>query len=165
MKWFVVLAAGFLTVGCNQTAQQGGNVSAGLASPEPQAQAAAQEDIQSLPPIYSPLVDMHRKSTAKYVRDHAECRRQAEPQERAARAAMTQQQTGAAMQVAGALVDFLPVSGFKQARQMATVRNVAQDVGGVTQDAGAAKGADATEAYMLVVNTCLQHRGYVLLRA
>jgi hypothetical protein len=165
MRWFAVLAAGLLTVGCNQTVQQGGNVTADLVSPAPQTQTAAQEDIQSLPPIYTPLVDMHRKSAAKYARDHAECRRQAEPQERAARAAMTQQQTGAALQVAGALVDFLPVSGFRQARQMATVRNVAQDVGGATQDAGAAKGADATEAYALVVNTCLQHRGYVLLRA
>jgi hypothetical protein len=163
MKWFVVLAAGLLTVGCNQTVQQGSNVTADLVSTAPQG--APQEDIQSLPPIYTPLVDMHRKSTAKYANDHSECRRQAEPQERAARAAATQQQTGAALQVAGTLVDFLPVSGFKQARQMATVRNAAQDIGGVAQDAGAAKGADATEAYALVVNTCLQHRGYVLLRA
>jgi hypothetical protein len=126
---------------------------------------AQQEDIQSLPPIYTPLVDMHRKSPAKYARDHAECRRQAEPQERAARAAATQQQTGAVLEAAGTLVDLLPVSSFRQARQMAHVRNAAQGVGAAAQDAGAAKGADATEAYALVVNTCLQHRGYVLLRA
>jgi hypothetical protein len=41
---------------------------------------------------------------------------------------------------------------------MAHVRNAAQDVGAAAQDAGAAKGADATEAYALVVNTCAASR-------
>jgi hypothetical protein len=105
--------------------------------------------MQSLPPIYTPLVDMHRKS----------------PQKRAARDAMAQQQAGQAIAVAGALAGFIPVRGFNQAVNVANASNAAQDLGGNIAAGGAARGANATEDYALVVNNCLSRRGYILLRA
>lgn len=120
--------------------------------------------MQDKPPIYDPLVDMHKKSPAKFAQDHAECRAQAEPQERAARAAIAAQQTGAALQVAGSLVSMLPAHSFRQADAFGNTSSLLQDVGASTQEQAAAKGAGATGDYALVVDTCLKHRGYRLLK-
>ena len=159
MRTLFIASVGLLLAACNQTTQQPSLETASLTSTPSQ-----QEDMQSLPPIYDPLVDMHKKSKEKFAKDHAECRKQAEPQERAARAAMAQQQTGAALQVAGSLVSMIPSNNFRHASNVATTSAVMQDVGAGTQAAGAAKGAGATADYALVVDTCLSHRGYKLLR-
>lgn len=159
MKKLMIGFVGVLLAGCNQTTQQ-----ASLGSPAVGAAPAAQEDMQSLPPIYDPLVDLHKKSKEKYAKDHAECRKQAEPQERVARAAMSQQQTGAALQVAGSLVSMIPSNNFRHASNVATTSALMQDIGASTQVEGAVRGAGAVDDYALVVNTCLTHRGYKLLR-
>mgnify|MGYP001765719779 CR=1 FL=1 len=159
MKKSIICFAGLLLAACNQTTQQSSLETAAVAAPPP-----AEEDMQSRPPIYDPLVDLHKKSKEKYAKDHAECRKQAEPQERAARAAMAQQQTGAALQVAGSLVSMIPSNNFRHASNVATTSAVMQDVGAGAEAAGAARGAGATADYALVVDTCLIHRGYKLLR-
>ena len=167
MKRIAILCLGLGLAACNQTAQQADLgpsaavpvVAASAPAPVVMAPApvaaapvVAQDDMQSLPPIYTPLVDMHRKSQAKFDRDHAECRQLAAPQERAARDGMAQQQAGQAIAVAGALAGFIPVRGFNQAVNAARA-------------GGAARGASATEDYALVVNNCMSRRNYVLLRA
>lgn len=159
MKKFIIGSVGLLLAACNQTTQQPTTGTAAVTSPP-----AQQEDMQSLPPIYEPLIDMHKKSKEKYTKDHADCRKQAEPQERAARAAMAQQQTGAALQVAGSLVSMIPSNNFRHASNVATTSALMQDVGAGTQAAGEARGVGATADYALVVDTCMAHRGYKLLR-
>ncbi len=169
---------------CNQTAPSadlGASAAVPLAAAEPMpapsrpsparvaagpapAAVVAQDDMQSQPPIYTPLVDMHNKSQAKFERDHAECRLRAEPQERAARDAMAQQQAGTAIAVAGALSGFIPVRGFGQAVNASRAGGAAQDLGGNIAAGGAERNAAATDDYALVVNNCLSRRGYTLLR-
>ncbi len=133
------------------------------AGPAPAA-VVAQDDMQCQPPIYTPLVDLHNRSQARFDRDHAECRLRAEPQERAARDAMAQQQAGTAIAVAGALSGFIPVRGFGQAVNASRAGGAAQDLGGNIAAGGAERNAAATDDYALVVNNCLSRRGYTLLR-
>lgn len=167
MKILTAVAAALLLAACNQTAQQEANMSpvAG-ASVQPGGSAVvAQDHMQALEPIYMPLVDMHRKNPARFARDHAECRALAAPQERAARDAMSQQQAGAALQVAGVAASFLPVGNFRQAVNLSNATGMVQDIGAATQENAAGRGMNATEDYALVVNTCLSRRHYTLLRA
>lgn len=107
---------------------------------------------------------MHRRSPQKFARDHAECRALAEPQERAARQALATQQTGAALQVAGAMASFIPVGNFRQAVNVANASSIATEVGAGAAAAGAQGQAEATADYALVVDNCLSRRGYRLLR-
>jgi hypothetical protein len=173
MKILTAVAAGLLLAGCNQVAQQEANMSpaAGAsvqpvsAGPAGRAAVVAQDDMQALEPIYMPLVDMHRKTPARFARDHAECRALAAPQERAARDAMSQQQAGAALQVAGVAASFLPVGNFRQAVNLSNATGMVQDIGAATQANAAGRGMNATEDYALVVNNCLSRRNYTLLRA
>jgi hypothetical protein len=154
--WIFLLAAiGLLLAACDQTTQ----TSSSLA---PSSTAAASNE--QLPPIYEPLIDMHRVNPDKYRRDLAECRQQAAPQEAAARAARQQQAAGTGLAVAGAVASFIPVSTFQQARTLGAATNVAQDVGGATAASGAMTADAATADYALVVNTCLAHKRYRLLR-
>jgi hypothetical protein len=162
MKKFVVLSFGLLLSACNQTTQQASLDSPAVATAAAPAKPA--EEMKDLPPIYNPLVDMHKKSPTKFAKDHAECRKQAEPQEKVARAAMAQQQTGAALQMAGSLVSMIPSSNFRQASNVANASALMQDVGATTQGNAAVAGASATDDYALVINTCLTHRGYTILR-
>jgi hypothetical protein len=120
---------------------------------------------ESLPPIYEPLIDMHRVDRTKYNRDLASCREQAAPQEKAARAAAQQQANGVALQTMGTMASFLPVVGWQAQRAVNVASNTAIDVGNAASANGAVTGANATADYALVVNTCLTHRGYRLLRA
>lgn len=175
MKKFAMICAGLgiALAGCNQTAQQAAidpaapppvvTASAPASAPPPVA-ASAGENMQALPPIYNPLVDLNGRQQARFDRDHAACRLVAEPQERAARAAMQDQQAGTAIAVAGALSGFIPVRGFNNAVNVARAGGAAQDIGGGIAAGGAARNAQATEDYALVVNNCLRRRGYVLLR-
>ena len=117
-----------------------------------------------MPPIYEPLIDMHRVKPEKYQKDLAECRAQAAPQEAAARAARQQQAAGTGLSLAGTMASFIPVSTFRQAQAVGAASTVAQDVGGATAAGGAATADAATADYALVVNTCLQHKKYRLLR-
>lgn len=155
MRIVAVAGLGLLLAACNQTSQ-----TASTASPTATA-AASNAD---LPPIYEPLVDMHRVNPEKYRRDLAECRQQAAPQEAAARNARQQQVAGTAISVAGAVASFIPVSTFQQARTVAAASDAAQRVGGDVAVGGAITADQATADYALVVNTCLTHKRYRILR-
>jgi hypothetical protein len=147
------LLLGLPLAACDQTTQSGASVSD--ASTDPGAMP---------PPIYEPLVDMHRVDPNKYRRDLAECRQQAAPQEAAARQARAQQAVGTSLLVAGAVASFLPASTYNQARTLDNASGAAQMVGGATAASGAASADQATADYALVVNACLAHRRYRLLR-
>jgi hypothetical protein len=101
MRIFLLAVIGLLLAACNQTAQNGAS---------PTATSTAATSNEQLPPIYEPLIDMHRVNPDKYRRDLAECRQQAAPQEAAARAARQQQAAGTGLAVAGA-VDIPPGPG------------------------------------------------------
>jgi len=156
MRIICALGLGLLVAGCNQTTGP---------APGPVAAAsdtgAAQE---ALPPIYEPLVDMHRVNPVKYRRDLAECRQQAAPQEAVARQARQQQAAGTAIAVAGAAASFIPVSSFRQAYTLGNATDAAQAAGGAVAASGAMTADQATADYALVVNTCLMHKRYRLLR-
>jgi len=107
---------------------------------------------------------MHRVKPDKYRKDLAECRQQAAPQEAAARAAKQQQAAGTGLAVAGAIASFIPVSTYGQARNLANATDAAQNVGGSVAAGGAMSADAATADYALVVNTCLAHKKYRLLR-
>jgi hypothetical protein len=154
MRYLLLAVIGLLLAACNQTSQT-------ASSPSSTTQTASTEQ---LPPIYEPLVDMHRVKPEKYRKDLAECREQAAPQEAAARAARQQQASGTGLAMAGAIASFIPVSTFRQAQAVGAASTVAQDVGGATAAGGAATADAATADYALVVNTCLHHKKYRLLR-
>ena len=155
MRLFLLAVIGLLLAACDQTTQSGTS----LATTPPTATANA-----DLPSIYEPLVDMHRVKPEKYRADLAECRQQAAPQEAAARQARQQQGVGTGLAVAGAVASFIPVSTFSQARNLANATDAAQNVGGATAASGAATADAATADYALIVNTCLAHKKYRLLR-
>ena len=162
---------------CNQTAQTEAPVAVStariapapapaqaLAPAEARLAAAGLPSDEEIAPLYEPLVDMHRVKPEQYRKDIAECRQQAAPQEAAARRASQQQQTGTAIAVAGTLASFIPVPGFRQAHALAGAANAVQSVGGATAEGGAAALDQATNDYALVVNSCLTHKRYRLLR-
>ncbi|MBN8967733.1 MAG: hypothetical protein J0G95_04640 [Rhizobiales bacterium] len=155
MRLILLMGLGLLVAGCNQTAQNTGPAVAASNT------AASSE---ALPPIYEPLVDMHRVNPDKYRRDLAECRQQAAPQEAAARQARQQQAAGTALAVGGAVASFIPVSTFRQAHTLAHATDAAQAAGGAVAEGGAITADQATADYALVVNTCLMHKRYRLLR-
>jgi hypothetical protein len=159
MRVLVLAGIGLMLAGCNTT--QTGSPVAGAAAPGP---VMASADAQALPPIYEPLIDMHRVNPAKYNRDLADCRMQAAPQEAAARAARQQQAAGTAVAVGATVASFIPVSSFRQARTLYHATSAATDVGAATAEAGAITAEQATEDYALVVNTCLTHKKYRILR-
>jgi hypothetical protein len=154
MRILLLAAIGLLLAGCDQTTQSGGSV----------ATASTATVNADLPPIYEPLIDMHRVNPDKYRKDLAECRQQAAPQEAAARQARQQQAAGTGLAVAGSIASFIPVSTFSQARNLANATDAAQNVGGATAASGAASADAATADYALIVNTCLTHKKYRLLR-
>ena len=154
MRIFLLAGLGLVLAACDQTTQSGASLTTA-----PTATASAE-----LPPIYEPLIDMHRVNPEKYRRDLAECRQQAAPQEAAARAAKQQQAAGTGLAVAGLMANFIPVSTYRQARTVAAASDAAQAVGGATAEAGAMTADQATADYALVVNTCLSHKRYRLLR-
>jgi hypothetical protein len=141
MRIFLLAVLGLLLGACDQTTQSGGS---------PNMTASTATTNADLPPIYEPLIDMHRVNPDKYRRDLAACREQAAPQEAAA--------------VAGAIASFIPVSTYGLARNLANATDAAQNVGGSVAASGAAAGDAATADYALVVNTCLAHKKYRLLR-
>ena len=159
MRLLVLAGLGLMLAGCNTT--QTGSPVADASVP---ATATASGDPQALPPIYEPLVDMHRVKPAKYARDLAECRQQAAPQEAAARAAKQQQAAGTAVAVGATLASFIPVSSFRQAHTLYHATSAAQDVGAASAEAGAVNADQAAADYALVVNTCLTHKKYRVLR-
>ena len=154
MRIFPLAALCVLLAGCDQTTQSGGP---SAASPTATANA-------DLPPIYEPLIDMHRVKPDKYRKDLAECRLQAAPQEAAARQARQQQAAGTGLQVAGVVASFIPVSTFNQARTLVNATDAAQVVGSSVAAGGAMSADAATADYALVVNTCLTHKKYRVLR-
>ena len=158
MRIWLLAALGLTLAGCNTT--QTGSPTASTAPAATPAAATA----EASPPIYEPLIDMHRVNPTKYARDLAECRQQAAPQEAAARAARQQQAAGTAVAVGAAVASFIPVSGFRQARTLYHATSAAQDVGAATAEAGAISADQATADYALVVNTCLTHKRYRVLR-
>lgn len=155
MRLFLLAAIGLLVAACDQTSQSGELLA---------ATSTATASNEQLPPIYEPLVDMHRVNPDKYRLDLAECRQQAAPQEAAARQARQQQAAGTGLAVAGAVASFIPVSTFSQARNLANATDAAQSVGSATAANGAASADAATADYALVVNACLTHKRYRLLR-
>jgi len=153
----IVLAAALALslAACDQTTQTGASLASASTAPA---------STEQLPPIYEPLIDMHRVNQDKYRRDLAECRQQAAPQEAAARAAKQQQAAGSGLAIAGAVASFIPVSTFRQANTLYNATDAAQNVGSATAANGAAAADAATADYALVVNTCLSHKKYRLLR-
>jgi hypothetical protein len=109
MRVFVLAVIGLVLAACDQTTQ--------TSSSTPSSSTATASNEQ-LPPIYEPLIDMHRVNPEKYRKDLAECRQQAAPQEAAARAARQQQAAGTGLSVAGAVASFIPVSTFRQAQTL-----------------------------------------------
>ena len=165
----MALSCALLLGACTQTVQLGspGNAMASASAPvtEPVATAGEPAVAESLPPIYEPLVDMHRVNRARYERDLAACREQAAPQERAARAAREREAAGTAVAAMGAIASFIPVQTWRQAQVLDAATGTAQIIGASAATEGATTGANATADYALVVNACLEHRGYRLLRA
>lgn len=175
----VVTALLALTLGaCNQTAQSEGPEPVAAALPAapalPPAQGAgprlaSSATVAAVPmedpgaSVYEPLVDMHRVNPDRYQRDLTACRQQASPQLAAIKRA-TQQQTGTAIAVAGTLASYIPVPGFRQAQVLAGAANAVQSVGGATAESGAAAVEKASSDYALVVDSCLTHKRYKLLR-
>jgi hypothetical protein len=156
MRIFWLAAIGLLLAGCDQTTQTG---SGSLDSP-----VTPTASNEQLPPIYEPLIDMHRVNQDRYRKDLAECRQQAAPQEAAARAAKQQQAAGTGLAIAGAVASFIPVSTFRQANTLYAATDAAQNVGAGTAMNGAAAADAATADYALVVDACLKHKKYRLLR-
>lgn len=155
MRIFFVAAACLLLAGCNETASQTGP----SATSDSSYRTADNTQPGELPPIYEPLIDMNRVNPAKYRADLAECRQLAAPQEQAARQARAQQSKGTALQVAGAMANIIPVGGL-----LASAGDAAQSVGGATAGNAAMTADQATADYALVVNTCLGHKHYRILR-
>lgn len=176
----VVTALLALTLGaCNQTAQSEGPEPVAAALPAapalPPAQGAgprlaSSATVAAVPmedpgaSVYEPLVDMHRVNPDRYQRDLTTCRQQAAPQLAAIKRATQQQQTGTAIAVAGTLASYIPVPGFRQAQVLAGAANAVQSVGGATAESGAAAVEKASADYVLVVDSCLTHKRYKLLR-
>lgn len=129
-----------------------------LASP---AQPRAQEE-----PLYEPLVDRDARGfkEAKYAKDLAFCRNRALPQERAARAGASQAAGGAALATAGNIARYVPVPGWGAAQGLWAGGSAAEAVGSAAAGQGAATAEQAMQDYFLVVNACLERRGYLLLR-
>ena len=155
MRHLWLAGLGLLLAACNTTS---GPVATTGQAPTAVAQS------QELPPIYEPLVDMHRVNPDKYRRDLAECRQQGAPQEAAARQAQQQVAAGTALSVAGSVASLVPVSSFRQARTLYAATDTAQAVGGSVAEGGAVKQDQAMQDYVLVVNICLMHKRYRLLR-
>lgn len=171
MRVLVALSCVLALGACAQTAQVTQPSQMALASPSSSPAAAtaatepAQPVAQNLPPIYEPLVDMYRVNQAKYAQDLAACREEAAPQERAARAAAEREAAGTAVQTFGIIASVLPVGTWQAQRVVDAASGTAQVVGATAAAEGAATGANAAADYALVVNACLEHRGYRLLRA
>jgi hypothetical protein len=117
-------------------------------------------------PIYEPLVDRDARGfkESKYAKDLAFCRNRAAPQERAARAGAQQATGGAALATAGNIARFMPVPGLGAAQGLWAGGSAAEAAGAAAGAEGAAAAGQATQDYILVINACLQRRGYVLLR-
>lgn len=130
--------------------------------------------------IYEPLVDRDTRGfkEAKYQKDLAFCRSRAAPQEGAARAGAQQAEAGeqqisagSALSVLGGVVSSMPVGNLGAARGLWAGGNAAGATGSAvaaqgaaTASQGAARAGMAAQDYALVINACLQRRGYVLLR-
>ena len=108
---------------------------------------------------------MRRVSAAKLKKDLLECRAEAAPHEAAARRATQTQQTGAAIQAVGAVASFIPVPGFRQAHVLASATSAVQSVGESTAANAAETQAKAMEAYVVIVDGCMEARKYRLLRS
>jgi hypothetical protein len=175
----VVTALLALTLGaCNQTVQSEGPEPVAAALPAapalppqgPAPRLASASTAAALPAedpggsVYEPLVDMHRVNPDRYQRDLTACRQQASPQLAAIKRATQPQQTGTAIAVAGTLASYIPVPGFRQAHVLASAANAVQSVGGATAESGAAAVEKASSDYALVIDSCLTHKRYKLLR-
>jgi hypothetical protein len=169
MKILIAAALGLSVAACNQTTQgegpgpvaQSGAPQAEMVAEAPPADAPR---VDTLAPLYEPMVDMRKVKRDRYERDLAACREHAAPQEALARQAAERQQLGAALQVAGAVASFIPVSTFRQAHVLATATNAAQAVGGATAEGAAMTAEQELQNYRIIVDNCLAHRRYRLLQ-
>jgi hypothetical protein len=116
------------------------------------------------PALYEPLVDTTRVKPQKYREDLQSCKLQAVPQAAAIGRATKQQQTGAALQVAGTLASYIPVPGFRQAHVLATATNAVQAMGEATSGSAAATLEQASADYALIMDNCMVQKRYRLLR-
>lgn len=130
--------------------------------------------------IYEPLIDRDARGfkEKKYARDLAFCQSRAAPQESAARAGAAEAQAGAqqaaagsAIAAAGNIARYVPVPGLGAANGLwagGSAANVAGNIAGASGAAQGAQGAATAEMaasdYRLVIDRCLERRGYVLLR-
>jgi hypothetical protein len=165
MKTRTVLSLAVVLAGCNQPVPDPAALIGPSASPVA-AESAPAAPAQDLPPIYEPLVDMNKVSEKKYASDLEACRKLAAPQEAVARAAAEREQTGAAVQTMGVLAGYIPIVGasVQTAAALGNASAAAQTVGANAGAGAAMTKAQAISDYALVVNTCLHHRGYILLR-
>jgi hypothetical protein len=116
------------------------------------------------PALYEPLVDTTRVRPQKYQQDLQACKLQAVPQAAAINRATKQQQTGAALQVAGTLASYIPVPGFRQAHVLAGATGAIQSMGEATSEGAAATLEKATTDYALIMDNCMTQKRYRLLR-
>ncbi|BBU60872.1 hypothetical protein MSC49_08070 [Methylosinus sp. C49] len=117
-------------------------------------------------PLYEPLVDRDARGfkEGKYAKDLAFCRNRAAPQERLAREGVSQAAGGAALATAGNIARFMPVPGLGAAQGLWAGGSAAEAVGSAAAGHGAMTAEQAMQDYVLVVNACLERRGYLLLR-
>lgn len=117
-------------------------------------------------PLYEPLVDRDARGfkEGKYAKDLAFCRNRALPQERLAREGAGQAVGGAALATAGNIARYMPVPGFGAAQGLWAGGSAAEAVGSAAAGHGAMTAEQAMQDYVLVVNACLERRGYLLLR-
>jgi hypothetical protein len=165
MKILVLAALGLSVAACNQTTQADGpSALAPASAPQAEMTAADTPRVDTLAPLYEPMVDMHKVRRDRYERDLHACREHAAPQEAVARQAAERQQLGTALQVAGAVASFIPVSTFRQAHVLATATNAAQSVGAATAEGAAMTAEQALQNYRIIVDNCLSARRYRLLQ-
>lgn len=175
MRCVVAALLAVMVGACNQTAQSGPEpVAAALpaapalppeapAAPRPVAVAAAPLGDPG-PALYEPLVDRTRVKPQKYEQDLQACKLQAVPQSAAINRATKQQQTGAALQVAGTLASYIPVPGFRHAHVLAAATGAVQSMGESTSEGAAATLEKATADYALIMDNCMVQKRYKLLR-
>ena len=120
--------------------------------------------------IYEPLIDRDSKGfkEKKYEKDLNFCRNRAAPQEGAARAGAAEANAGSQQAAAGAALSaaagVVPGLGWAGANVASAAGSAIGAAGATASAQGAASAGMAANDYRLVIDRCLERRGYVLLR-
>lgn len=167
MRSVFVIACAIALAGCNQTTRTAeftaGPAVAPASMPVASSSRAEMAAAPVMAPLYEPQIDMRGVNRVRLRRDMEECRADASPHEARARKAVETQQTGAAIQAVGAVASLIPIPGFRHAHIVAGAAEAVSSAGASTAANAAESQAQATEAYVRVINECLTSRRYRVL--